>query len=269
MTAPVASPLPPRAIGVIHWLGIATLYRREMIRYTRWWFESIANPVVSTGLFVLVFALAFGDDLETEEGWLAFQYLLPGLAVYSMLAQAVEATLFSLCFDKIEGNVTDILMPPLAPLEFVIAYLMSALTSAIVTGALLLPILLTVAGTGPANLVLVVVFGIGGAMMLALAGFIVALLAKKWDQAEAFMAFVMTPAVFLSGVFAPVDRLPDPLPFLVQLSPVYAVVDGFRAGAIGVHDGDLLRNGLVVAATVAGLMVIARQMVARGIGLRD
>ena len=269
MTAPVASPLPPRAIGAIHWLGIATLYRREMIRYTRWWFESIGNPVISTGLFVLVFALAFGDDLETGAGWSAFQYILPGLALYSMLAQAVEATLFSLCFDKIEGNVTDVVMPPLAPLEFVVAYLMSALTAATVTGALLLPMLLAVAGTWPVSLPLVLAFGLGGAAMMALAGFIVALLAKKWDQAEAFMAFVMTPAVFLSGVFAPVDRLPDPLPFLVQLSPIYAAVDGFRAGAIGVHDGDPLRNGLVVAAAVAMLMLIARQMVARGIGLRD
>ncbi|MCA8934432.1 MAG: ABC transporter permease, partial [Rhodospirillaceae bacterium] len=213
MTAP--APRAPWPIGRVHWLGIATLYRREAKRYLRWWFEFITQPLVSTGLFVLVFHLALGPEGDEGAGEAAFTYLLPGLLIYSVLMQAAASTLYSLVFDKIEGALADILMPPLTPGEFAAGYLMSALTAAAATAAIVLPIVL-LAGLGlPADPLTVAVFATLGCAELALCGIAIATVAKKWDQAEAFVSFGLTPAAFLSGVFAPVSALPDPLPAII------------------------------------------------------
>lgn len=268
MTAPAPAPRAPWPIGRVHWLGIATLYRREAKRYLRWWFEFITQPLVSTGLFVLVFGLALGPDGEDGAGAAAFAYLLPGLLIYSLLMQAVASTLYSLVFDKIEGALADILMPPLTAGEFAAGYLMSALTAATATAAIVLPIVV-LAGLGlPADPLTAGAFALLGCTELALCGIIIAALAKKWDQAEAYVSFGLTPAAFLSGVFAPVNNLPDPLPALIKLNPFHYIVDGFRAGYLGLHDNPVWLNLIVCLVVTGGLLVACLSMLRRGVGIR-
>ena len=266
MTAP--APRAPWPIGRVHWLGIATLYRREAKRYLRWWFEFITQPLVSTGLFVLVFHLALGPEGDEGAGEAAFTYLLPGLLIYSLLMQAAASTLYSLVFDKIEGALADILMPPLTPGEFAAGYLMSALSAAAATAAIVLPIVL-LAGLGlPADPLTVAVFATLGCAELALCGIAIATVAKKWDQAEAFVSFGLTPAAFLSGVFAPVSALPDPLPAIIMLNPFHYIVDGFRAGYLGQHDNPVWLNLVVCLAVTAGMLGLCLSMLRRGVGIR-
>ena len=238
------------------------------MRYLRWWFEFIAQPLLTTGLFVTIFHFAIGPDADTPAGRTAFQFLLPGLMIYAILMQGASSTLYGLIFDKIEGALSDILMPPLTPGEFIAGFLLSALTSAAISGLIVMPIV-GLAGAGlPIAPGTLLTFAVLGATMLALAGIIVSMIAKKWDQTEAFVAFGLTPMVFLSGVFAPIGQLPPPLPTLIGLNPLHYVVDGFRAGYVGVHENPLWLNLLVAAGVTLVLLAITARMLARGTGFR-
>ena len=261
---PAGAACPPREIGAVHWLGFAALFGREMWRYLKWWVETVVGSAFSTLLYLLVFALALGPDRQTPEGAAAVAYVLPGLVLFSILTRAGETPVYSIVLDKLEGMIADVLTPPLSPAEITAAYALSGMASGLITGApvivfailvLDMPVLAPLAAAG---------FAVAGALVLALTGMLVGLWAEKWDHVSAFFGFFFIPLTFLSGLFAPIDRLPEPVQWLVLANPVHYVIDGFRGATLGVHAVPLWLNGLMAVATVLVLWAVTARLIARG-----
>ena len=267
--AAVAPPrLPVRRVGPVHWLGVFTLLRREVLAALRWWPETVFGPVVSTLLYVAVFAAALGPDFASIEGAAAFDFILPGVIAFAVMSRSLENTLFAILFDKIEGTISDTLMPPLSPAEWVAGYALSGLLGGTVTGGLIIAVVVPLTGMPIHDPLLVVVFGAATAVLLALIGILVAIFCEKWDQAAAFQGFVFVPLAFLSGVFAPIDRLPDALAGLLRVNPLYFAVDGFRGAAIGIHAEPLWLSLGVVAVAITAASGLSLYLVGSGYKLR-
>ncbi|MFE0758628.1 ABC transporter permease [Inquilinus sp. NPDC058860] len=267
---PAGAARPVRRYGAVHWLGLATLVRREFRAYLKDWPETVVAPTFSILLYVAVFAIASGEAVggETTAAWAGpgglLPFLAPGLVVYVVILRAAEATVYSITFLKVERLVGDILMPPLAAWEVAAGYALAGTASGLVTGLPCLIALLLAAGTGVADPALLALVLLLGAFLLAAAGTLVGLWAEKWDQAAAFFGFLLIPVTFLSGVFAPVALLPDPLAALVALNPVYYAIDAARIAFGGAGTETVGRSLAVLAAGGAILWACAALLIARG-----
>jgi ABC-2 type transport system permease protein len=262
---PAGAARPVRRYGAVHWLGLATLFRREFRAYLKDWPETVVAPTFSTLLYVAVFAIAAGDGSAAWAGpGGLLPFLAPGLVVYVVIQRAAEATVYSLTFLKVERLVGDILMPPLAAWEVAAAYALAGTASGLVTGLPCLIALLLIAGTGVADPLLLALVLALGAFLLAAAGTLVGLWAQKWDQAAAFFGFLLIPVTFLSGVFAPVALLPQPLAAAVALNPVYYAIDAARIAFGGAGMETIGRSLAVLAVCGAALWACSALLIARG-----
>lgn len=257
-------PRVPRPFGTVHWMGTSTLARRELWRFLKEWPETVIAPTFSAVLYIVVFVLALGPDRAAPDGAAVVSFILPGLVMFTVLVRSVETTTFSIAFDRIEGIIPDVLMPPLSGPELAGAYAVAGAASGLITGTPCLVAVWLIFDLPLAQPLLAMAFAGLGALMMALVGIVVGLWAHKWDRVEAAFAFLLVPLLFLSGTFVPADALPAPLSWIVQANPMFYVIDGFRGAVLGRSAVSPLAGLAVAAAACALLTAIAGHLVGRG-----
>ena len=238
-------PRPPRTYGAVNWIGLWTLYKREVGRFLKVWMQTLFAPVVTTLLFMTVFKLAFGNrgTLTGDfEGLDYNSFLAPGLVVMSMLQNAFQNTSSSLTIAKVQGSQVDFLMPPLSPLELTLGFIFGAVTRGVMVGLIGgLAIHLTgLADLNIVNLWPVLWFGLMATIFLAALGAVGGIWADKFDHLAAVTNFVIVPLTFLSGTFYDIKVLVEPFQTAAHFDPVFYLIDGFRAGFIGVSNSSLM-----------------------------
>ena len=258
----------PRPIGAVNWVGLWTLYVKEVQRFLRVLWQTIVAPVVGGLLFLAVFALAFADRVRLMENLPYLEFLSPGLIMMAVVQNSFANTSSSLMISKVQGNIVDVLMPPLAAWELTLAYAAGGATRgllvAVIVGLAMAPLVsLTVA-----NPWALAYFCLAAALMLSLAGIAAGIWADKFDHMASVTNFVITPLAFLSGTFYSIRQLPDFWKRLSHFDPVFYAIDGFRAGFIGASDTSLLLGAAALAGTNAALWVLCHQMFARGYKLK-
>ena len=261
---PVAAPRPPRPIGVVHWLGLATLLRRELGRYFAFWRITVVGPVFAQMLYLLVFVLALGGARETQDGAAVLPFVAPGLLVFAVMQRSAENCTFSLIFDKMDGMLADILSPPLASTELAVGYAISGAVSGLITGLPILIGILLFLDLSIDQPLMALLIAAMSALMMASLGMLAGLWAEKFDHVAAVFAFFIVPLGFLSGLFAPVDRLPEPFQSAVQFNPIFYAIDGFRGAVTGVHVAPLGLSVMVLAGTTLLLWLAANRLIATG-----
>jgi len=236
MNMPSPSVPQPVEIGIVNWLGVWTLYQKEVRRFLNVFTQTVAAPMVTTLLFYTVFVLALGRTM-THVGIVPFsEFLAPGLIMMAIVQNSFANTSSSLLISKVQGNIVDILMPPLSSWELAFAFAMGGVTRGLVVGlAVSLAVFLFVPYT--INFPLYVVFhAFTASLMLSLLGVIAAIWSEKFDHMAAITNFVITPLAFLSGTFYSIDRLPGLWSTVARLNPFFYMIDGFRYGFIGQSD---------------------------------
>ncbi len=256
-----------RQYGAMNWLGLWTLYRREVSRFLKVWMQTILAPVVTTLLFMTVFKLAFGEraKLTGDFAGLAYSdFLAPGLVMMAILQNAFQNTSSSLVQAKFNSTHVDFLMPPLSPLELTLAFLGGAITRGLL-------IALICAGSielsGLADLPVrhlwsLIWFGLTAAIILGALGVLGGIWADKFDHLAAVTNFVIVPLTFLSGTFYDVNVMAEPFRTLAHLNPVFYLIDGYRHGHLGIANGSLttgvITTGLLSLVSVWGVWVLFR-----------
>jgi ABC-2 type transport system permease protein len=255
----VASKVAPpaaRIMGKVNWIGFWTLLMKEVRRFVKVWLQTIAAPVITTLLFYAVFSLAMsggsGGTGQTIYGVPYFNFLAPGLIMMAMTQNAFANTSSSVMIAKVQGNIVDVLMTPISPVELAMAWTLGGVVRGLVVGVvtaltieLFLPIRIH-------DLSAVLLFGTLATMMLSLLGILGAIWADKFDHIAAVTNFIVTPLTFLSGTFYSVDRFPPVLRSVTHMNPFFYMIDGFRYGFIG-HAEASLGSGLAV---LAGLNLV-------------
>ena len=263
-----ARSLDPRPLGPINWIGLWTLYQKEVWRFLKVATQTIGAPLVTTLLFLAVFVLAMGRG-ATMVGDVPFvQFLAPGLVMMAITQNAFANTSSSIMIGKVQGNIVDVLMPPLGPGEMITAWAAGGVTRGLLVGlstALVMWLAVPFELPHPGYALF---HAVAGSLMLALLGIVAGLWAEKFDHMSAMTNFVITPLAFLSGTFYSVERLPETWRFIAHLNPFFYMIDGFRYGFIGHADGSLGAGLATLVCIDGGLWAVVYVLARRGYKLK-
>jgi ABC-2 type transport system permease protein len=260
--------LPARVDFAASWVGFRTLLYKEVLRFWKVAFQTIAAPVLTGVLYLLVFGHVLDQRVEAFAGARYSAFLVPGLVMMSLLQNAFANSSSSLIQSKIMGNLVFVLLPPLSHVEFFAAYALSSVLRALVVGLGVFAVTALVA-VPPVNApIWILVFGLLGAAMLGVLGIIAGIVSDKFDQLAAFQNFIIMPATFLSGVFYSVHSLAPFWQTLSRLNPFFYMIDGFRYGFFARSDVDPWHSLAVVSASLLLTAGIAIRMLASGYRLR-
>lgn len=252
----------PRRYDGINWVGLRTLYLREVRRFWKVGAQTVAAPVVTTLLYMLVFVVALKGARPPLHGTPFAEFVAPGLIMMAILQNAFANASSSLIQAKIMGTATDFLTPPLSPLELTIGFTLGAATRGVVVGLVTALCVLPFARLGLANVFLILWFGLVASLLMGMLGVLAGLWSEKFDHLSAVQNFVVMPMTFLSGTFYLIDSLPEPFASISRFNPFFYLIDGFRAGFIGHAEGSLA-VGMVMSAVLTLLMGVACWLIFR------
>lgn len=252
-----------RRFGSINWLGLWTFYKKEVQRFLKVVFQTVAAPVMSTLLFLLVFMLAFGANRPSVGDVSYIVFLAPGLIMMAILTNAFANSSSSLIIGKMQGSIVDILMAPLSAAEIATGFIGGAVTRGLMVGFVTaVTCAVFMAGSDPMpvrNFFAIVYFALSAAWLFGTLGVLGGIWAEKFDQLSAITNFVIQPLTFLSGTFYAISRLPEPFLMVSRVNPVFMLVDGFRYGFTGHAEASVLTSVIVTM----GLNIVLTYVVYR------
>ena len=250
-------------------IGFRTLLYKEVLRFWKVSFQTVAAPVLTALLYLLIFSHVLRDSVQPYPGVSYVQFLIPGLAMMSMLQNAFANSSSSLIQSKITGNILFILLPPLSHWDLFLAYLIAAIVRAIAVGLGVFLVALFAAQVPVYNVIWIAAFAVIGSGMLGALGIIAGLWADKFDQMAAFQNFIIMPLTFLSGVFYSIHSLPPFWLKVSHLNPFFYMIDGFRYGFFGQADVSPWLSLGVMAGSFACLSAVTLWLLKSGYKLRQ
>lgn len=248
--------------------GFITLFYKENLRFWKVAFQTIAAPILTAMLYLLIFSHVLEGRVQVYPGVGYASFLVPGLAMMSLLQNAFANTSSSITQSKITGNIVFVLLPPLSHVEFFLAYVLAACVRALIVGAGVLCVTSLFVELPVAQFGWVLVFAFMGAVMLGTLGMLAGIWAEKFDQIAAFQNFVIIPLTFLSGVFYSIHSLPAFWQRVSQMNPFFYLIDGFRYGFFGVSDISPWISVMIVGIAVLALSFATLLLIGRGYKLR-
>ncbi|MBL8489231.1 MAG: ABC transporter permease [Rhodocyclaceae bacterium] len=247
--------------------GFSTLLYKEVLRFWKVSFQTVAAPVLTAMLYLLIFSHVLEEHVKVHDVPYS-SFLVPGLVMMSVLQNAFANSSSSLIQSKVTGSIVFVLLPPISYPAFWAAYVGAAMIRGLCVGLGVLLVTLWFARLGFEAPVWILVFALLGGGILGTLGVVAGIWADKFDQLAAFQNFLIMPLTFLSGVFYSIHSLP---PFWQQVSawnPVFYIIDGFRYGFFGVSDASPWKSLAVVGTCFFALSALTLAMLRRGYKLR-
>jgi ABC-2 type transport system permease protein len=249
--------------------GWQTLLYKEVLRFWKVGFQTVAAPVLTAVLYLLIFGHVLEDHVKVYDRVSYTAFLLPGLVMMSILQNAFANSSSSLIQSKIMGNLVFLLLTPLSHWNWFVAYVGSSIVRGMVVGC---GVFLVTVGFTDLTVVAplwIALFAFLGAALLGTMGLIAGLWAEKFDQLAAFQNFVIMPMTFLSGVFYSIHSLPSFWQTVSHLNPFFYMIDGFRYGFFGVSDVSPWLSLGIVALALGLTATVAVHLLRTGYKIRS
>jgi ABC-2 type transport system permease protein len=248
--------------------GFPTLLYKEVLRFWKVSFQTVAAPVLTAILYLIVFAHALADHVQAFPGVAYVQFLVPGLAMMAMLQNAFANSSSSLIQSKITGNIVFILLPPLGPSDIFLAYLLASMVRGLVVGIGVFAATTWLVPIPLMHPLWALAFALVGTGLLGVMGIVAGIWAEKFDQLAAFQNFLVMPLTFLAGVFYSMHTLPPFWQAISKLNPFFYAIDGFRYGFFGQSDVSPWTSLAFASAALAALSWATLGLLRRGYKLR-
>ena len=249
--------------------GFLTLLHKEMMRFIKVGFQTVAAPVVTALLYLLIFAQVLEGRVSVYDSVPYTSFLIPGLMMMSMLQNSFANPSSSLIQSRITGNLVFILLPPLSHREIFSAYVLAAVIRGLCVGLFIGITALFFVTLPVAYPAWVITFAVLSCGIMATLGVIAGLWSEKFDQLAAFQNFLIMPATFLSGVFYSIHSLPPFWQAVSQWNPIFYTIDGFRYGFFAASDVSPWHSLIVVGTAFVLLSLIALRLLKSGYKLRN
>lgn len=248
-----------------NWLGMWTLYRREVMRFAKIWNQTLVAPVITTLLWLAILTLALGGSRGGGVHEIPFQqFVVPGLTMMAMVQNAFGNTSSSLVLSKMQGVIVDLLMPPLSADEVTFGMVAGGITRGIVVGLVVGAAVSIFVHVPMPHPFLALFYMVMASTMLSLIGMLTGIWGHNFEQVHAVTNYVITPLAFLSGTFYSVRALPGIWHTVSYMNPFFYMIDGFRFATVGYHDGDIMTGAVFLIVVNIILWLITRALVAKG-----
>ena len=248
--------------------GTRTLLYKETLRFWKVSFQTVAAPVLTAVLYLLIFGHVLEGHVKVYGSIGYTSFLIPGLVMMSVLQNAFANSSSSLIQSKISGSLVLLLVTPLSHWAWFLAYVGAAVVRGLVVGAGVLLVTLWFAPLQVAAPGWILLYAVAGAAMMGALGLVAGLWAEKFDQIAAFQNFIIMPMTFLSGVFYSIGSLPPFWQGVSHLNPFFYIIDGFRHGFFGVSDVSPWAGLAVVAASLGGVCALCLHLLRIGYKIR-
>lgn len=249
-------------------VGFQTLFYKETLRFWKVATQTVAAPILTAMLYLLIFGHVLKGHVEPFPGVSYTAFLIPGLVMMSVLQNAFANSSSSLIQSKITGNLVFILLPPLSHWEIIWAYVLASVVRGLVVGAGVFICTVWFADMHFVAPLWIIVFALLGSAILGTMGVIAGIWAQKFDQLAAFQNFLIMPSTFLAGVFYSINSLPPFWLAVSHVNPFFYMIDGFRHGFFGQSDISPWISLAIVSAFFVVLAVVAVNLLKRGYNLR-
>jgi len=254
----------------MNWLGLWTLYKREVWRFLKVSNQTLLAPIITTLLFLAILTLSLGTHAGQIVDGVPYAYFIaPGLIMMSIVQNAFANTSSSLMLSKIQGVIIDLLMPPFTGTEITLGLTLGGVTRGLLVGivvsiAVWFFVPFEVHHWGAA-----IYFVFMSSLLLALLGLLTGIWSQTFDQLSAITNYIITPLSFLSGTFYSIKQLPPFWYGICHFNPFFYMIDGFRYALTGFSDGDVKTGVVVMLVTNILLWIIAQRLITKGYRLKS
>ena len=245
-----------------------TLFHKELLRFWKVAVQTVAAPVLTAVLYLVVFAYALEGRVRVYDSVPYTDFLVPGLVMMSVLQNAFANSSSSLVQSKMTGNIVFVLLAPISYLEFFAAYVLASVVRGLTVGLGVLAVTAWFVDLRLHAPLWALVFALLGAGLLGALGLLAGILSEKIDQMAAFQNFVIMPLTFLSGVFYSIHSLPGFWLTLSHANPFFYMIDGFRYGFFGLSDVPPAASLAVVSASLVAVSFACLALLRSGYKLR-
>jgi ABC-2 type transport system permease protein len=253
----------------MNWIGTQTLLKKEVRRFLRVPGQTIASPLVSTTLYFLVFGYTLGGRVQQLDGVPYISFIVPGLVFLGVANNAFLNSSSSIFITKIQGTVVDLLTAPLGARELLIGFVLGAMTRGLLVGVLTWLAALVFTPPHAMHVGTTLFFLLLSAYVFAVLGVLAGLWAEKFEQINFFPTFLMLPLTFLGGVFYDVRALPDPFRTVSLFNPVVHMVEGLRAGMLGLDQSATVTGATLLTFVAAAGTTLAYALLRSGYKLKS
>ena len=231
--------------------------------------DTLVTPLISALLYLFIFGYSIGKLVPSFAGTSYLEFIIPGVIMMSVIQSSYANTSFSIFISKWAGNIADLLTAPLSYMEIVIAITIGGVVRGLIVsiGVYLVSAIFT--GFMMYSFIHTLIFLVLITIVFSLLGIVVAIMAEDFEHLAIFQAFVLTPLVFLGGVFHPLSILPPLFQQITMFNPLFYMVSGFRYGLIGMSETSVLGSFFVLLAFVVVLFATVVTMFKRGYKLRS
>lgn len=248
-------------------IGFWTLLSKEVLRFWKVSFQTVAAPVLTALLYLLIFGHVLDEHVQVH-GVAYTGFLVPGLVMMQVLQNAFANSSSSLIQSKVTGSIVFVLLPPISHGAFFSAYVLAAIFRGMMVGVGVLTVTAWFAPLRVESPLWILAFALCGGGILGALGMIAGIWAEKFDQLAAFQNFLIMPLTMLSGVFYSIHSLPVFWQRVSHYNPVFYMIDGFRYGFFGVSDVSPAVSLSIVVACFIGVSVLTLELLKRGWKLR-
>lgn len=248
----------------MNWYGTLTLYQKEVWRFLKVYNQTLIAPLITSLLFLAVFDLALSNHVKMINDVPFSQFMASGLIIMVIVQNAFANTSSTLVMGKVMGTIVDYLMPPFSPGALMIALVGGGITRGILVGILTSLCLAVLIPLQIHHWGYVIFYSIAASTLLSLLGVFTGIIAETFDQMSAVTSYIITPLSFLSGTFYSIKDLPPLLYLLCHFNPFFYMIDGFRFGMTGSHDGSITIGIMVLLSSIICLTIAIYWMLKRG-----
>jgi ABC-2 type transport system permease protein len=252
----------------VNWIGLYTMFRREVQRTMRVMIQTLIAPVVSAALYLFIFGSVIGSRIEDFQDFPYITFVFPGVLMLSIINASFASASSSLYFMRFTNGIQEVLIAPFSYVEMLVGFVGSAVTRALMVAFLILAVGFLFGAVSLVNPLAFVLYVSAIAAIFAMLGIIVALWAESFEQLQSLNTFVITPLTYLGGIFYSITFLPEAAATLTRLNPFFYFADGIRSSMIGYSEANNAVGLLVIAGLLTGLGLLVVQLFKRGWKIR-
>jgi ABC-2 type transport system permease protein len=251
------------------WIALNTIVRKEIVRFTRIWVQTLLPPVITMGLYFVIFGQLIGSRIGQMDGFSYMEFVVPGLIMMSVITNSYSNVVSSFFGVKFQRSVEELLVSPTPNYIILLGYVLGGVSRGLLVGFIvtLVSFLFTDLTIHSLPITIAIVFMT--AIVFSLAGFLNAVFARTFDDISIVPTFILTPLTYLGGVFYSISLLPPFWQSVSQLNPILYMVNAFRYGILGISDINITYAFVGVFVFIILLTAICLQLLARGTRLRS
>jgi len=253
----------------LNMIAFYTIVRKEVIRVLRIWIQTIVPPAITMTLYFVIFGNLIGSRVGVMGGYSYMQFIAPGIIMMSVITNSYGNVVSSFFGAKYGGHIEEMLVSPMSNATIILGHIAGGVLRGLLVGAMVTIIALSFTKLELKHPLITFSIVFLSSVVFAMAGFINALYAKKFDDIAIIPTFIITPLTYLGGVFYSINLLPDFWQFASKFNPILYMVNAFRFGILGTSDIDISYAYIVVCAFIVILFTLSFVLLKRGVGIRD